>query len=84
MKAIRITCLAAALAALAGCNADERGRVVKLEKGVYQGAPDTSLSAISALAPKRWRPGPHRWLCPRAPTFPWTAAPPARIFRRAT
>lgn len=44
MSAIRITCLAATMALLAGCNADERAHVVKLEKGVYRGATDTQLS----------------------------------------
>ncbi|HLO75779.1 MAG TPA: hypothetical protein VK196_04915 [Magnetospirillum sp.] len=44
MSAIRITCLAAALGLLAGCNADERAHVVKLDKGTYAGAADTQLS----------------------------------------
>ncbi|MGE5476387.1 MAG: hypothetical protein ACM3Q1_07015 [Bacteroidales bacterium] len=44
MNAIRITCLTAAALLLAGCNADERAHVVKLNKGVYEGAPDTQLS----------------------------------------
>ncbi len=52
MNAIRITCLAAALAALAGCNADERGRPVTLEKGGYRGAPDTTLSDATREALK--------------------------------
>jgi hypothetical protein len=44
MSAIRIIPLLAAMALLAGCNADERGHVVKLDKGVYRGTPDTPLS----------------------------------------
>ncbi|MGE5516629.1 MAG: hypothetical protein ACM31D_12495 [Bacteroidota bacterium] len=44
MSVIRIICLAVPVALLAGCNADERAHVVKLDKGVYQGAADTPLS----------------------------------------
>lgn len=43
MSAIRMTALVT-LALLAGCNADERGHVVSLDKGVYKGAADTQLS----------------------------------------
>lgn len=44
MSAIRITVLATLAVVLVGCNANERGRVVKLNKGVYHGAADTQLS----------------------------------------
>ncbi|MBC7953957.1 MAG: hypothetical protein H7Z12_19330 [Rhodospirillaceae bacterium] len=43
MSAIRMTALVT-LVLLAGCNADERGHVVSLDKGVYKGAADTQLS----------------------------------------
>lgn len=44
MSPIRIIILAATAALLAGCNADERAHVVKLDKGVYTGAADSRLS----------------------------------------
>lgn len=41
---LRTTVTIAAMALLAGCNADERGHVISLDKGVYKGAADTQLS----------------------------------------
>ena len=52
MNAIRITCMAAMVALLAGCNADERAHAVKLDKGVYRGASDTQLSDATRAALK--------------------------------
>lgn len=52
MNAIRITCLAAMAALLAGCNAEERAHAVKLDKGVYRGATDTQLSDPARAALK--------------------------------
>lgn len=40
----RMTVLFAAALLLAGCNADERARPVKLDKGAYKGPADTELS----------------------------------------
>lgn len=44
MSAIRMIALATLAVLLSGCNADERGHVVSLQKGIYQGASDTPLS----------------------------------------
>lgn len=49
MSALRIASLAA-LVLLAGCNADERGKAVSLEKGTYRGPADTELSDATRLA----------------------------------
>jgi hypothetical protein len=49
MSVFRITALAA-LALLAGCNSDERAKVVKLDKGVYRGAADTQLTDAARTA----------------------------------
>ncbi|MBC7906157.1 MAG: hypothetical protein H7Y60_05335 [Rhodospirillaceae bacterium] len=53
MSALRITVMAATMALLAGCNADERGHVVSLNKGVYKGASDTQLSDATREALKQ-------------------------------
>ncbi|MDO8606600.1 MAG: hypothetical protein Q7R40_08695 [Phaeospirillum sp.] len=38
------------LVLLAGCNAEERGHAIKLDKGVYAGASDSVLSDATRLA----------------------------------
>lgn len=38
--------LAIALLALAGCRAEEQGRVTNYEPGVYKGKPDTALNEV--------------------------------------
>lgn len=47
MPRYRIMAAAVLALALAGCNADERGHVVRLDKGGYRGAADTQLSDAS-------------------------------------
>lgn len=49
MSVFRITALAAVVL-LAGCNSGERAKVVKLDKGVYQGAADSQLSDATRVA----------------------------------
>lgn len=44
MPRYRTMAVAVLALVLAGCNADERAHVVKLDKGVYAGAADTQLS----------------------------------------
>jgi hypothetical protein len=49
---MRHTVILATVALLAGCTADERAHVVKLDKGVYAGAADTQLSEATREALK--------------------------------
>lgn len=85
MSAIRITCLAIALALLAGCNADERAHVVKLDKGVYAGAADTQLSDATRDALKnrvqnqRFGADLHQALRPAAAPMGGTASVDGRM-----
>lgn len=43
MRTGRAITMALGLAVLAGCNAEERGHVVRLDKGEYKGMADTAI-----------------------------------------